>query len=29
MPKDSRERRFREYPKESIADWHRQRGLLR
>jgi hypothetical protein len=29
VPKGSRERRFREYPKESIADWHRQRGLLR
>ena len=22
-------RRFREYPKEAIVDWHRKRGLLR
>ena len=22
-------RRFREYPKEAIIDWHRKRGLLR
>jgi hypothetical protein len=23
------ERRFREFSKESIIDWHRRRGLLR
>jgi hypothetical protein len=29
VPKGRRERRFREYPRESILDWHRKRGLLR
>ena len=29
VPKGSRERRFREYPREAIIDWHRKRGLLR
>lgn len=29
VPKGSRERRFREYPREAILDWHRKRGLLR
>jgi hypothetical protein len=29
VPKGKREKRWREYPKESIIDWHRKRGLLR
>ena len=29
VPKGRRERRFREYPREAIIDWHRKRGLLR
>jgi hypothetical protein len=27
VPKDRRDRRFRAYPKQSILDWHRKRGL--
>ena len=29
VPKGRNERRFREFSKESIIDWHRKRGLLR
>ena len=29
VPKGRLERHFREFPKESIIDWHRKRGLLR
>jgi len=29
VPKGRNERRFREFSKESIIDWHRRRGLLR
>lgn len=29
VPKGRAEKRFREYPKEAIIDWHRTRGLLR
>jgi hypothetical protein len=29
VPKGRREKRFREYPREAIIDWHRKRGLLR
>jgi hypothetical protein len=29
VPRGSGEKRFREYPRESIIDWHRQRGLMR
>lgn len=29
VPKGRRDRRFREYPREAIIDWHRKRGLLR
>jgi len=29
IPKGRNERRFREFSKESIIDWHRRRGLLR
>ena len=29
VPKGKRDKRWREYPKESIIDWHRKRGLLR
>jgi len=29
LPKGSRDKRFRRYPVESIADWHAKRGLLR
>jgi len=28
VPKGRTEKRFREYPRESILDWHRKRGLL-
>lgn len=28
VPKGRAEKRFREYPRESILDWHRKRGLL-
>ena len=28
VPKGRAERRFREYPRQSILDWHRKRGLL-
>ncbi|MEW5863817.1 MAG: GFA family protein [Pseudomonadota bacterium] len=28
VPKGPREKHFREYPRESILDWHRKRGLL-
>jgi hypothetical protein len=28
VPKGPRDKHFREYPRESILDWHRQRGLL-
>jgi hypothetical protein len=27
VPKGKRDKRFRQYPVESIADWHRKRGL--
>jgi len=29
VPKGRNERRFREFSKEAIIDWHRKRGLLR
>ena len=29
VPKGKHEKRWREYPRESILDWHRKRGLLR
>jgi len=29
VPKGRNERRFRDFSKESIIDWHRKRGLLR
>jgi hypothetical protein len=29
VPRGSGEKRFREYPREAIIDWHRKRGLLR
>jgi hypothetical protein len=29
VPKGKREKRWREFPKEAIIDWHRKRGLLR
>jgi hypothetical protein len=29
VPGGPREKRFREFPKEAIVDWHRRRGLLR
>jgi hypothetical protein len=29
VPKGRYEKRFREYPREAIFDWHRKRGLLR
>jgi hypothetical protein len=29
VPKGRGEKHFREFPKESIIDWHRKRGLLR
>ena len=29
VPKGKRDKRFREFPKEAIIDWHRKRGLLR
>ncbi len=29
VPKGKREKRFRQYPAESIADWHTKRGLNR
>jgi hypothetical protein len=28
VPKGPQEKRFREYPSEGIADWHRKRGLM-
>ena len=28
VPKGKREKRWREYPRETILDWHRKRGLL-
>jgi hypothetical protein len=28
LPQGQREKRFREYPKETIVGWHRKRGLL-
>jgi hypothetical protein len=27
VPEGPHERHFREYPEESIADWHRRHGL--
>jgi hypothetical protein len=29
VPRGSGEKRFREFPREAIIDWHRKRGLLR
>jgi hypothetical protein len=29
VPRGSGEKRFREYPREAIIDWHRKRGLMR
>ena len=29
VPKGRREKRFREFPREAIIDWHRKRGLMR
>ena len=29
VPKGRHEKRFRDYPREAIIDWHRKRGLLR
>jgi len=29
VPRGPGEKRFREYPKEAIVDWHRKRGLLK
>jgi len=29
VPRGGHEKRFREYPREAIIDWHRKRGLLR
>jgi hypothetical protein len=29
VPKGPREKRFAQYPREAIIDWHRTRGLLR
>ena len=29
LPAGSGEKRFREYPREAIIDWHRRRGLMR
>ena len=29
VPRGPRDKRFREYPREAIIDWHRKRGLLR
>ena len=29
VPKGKRDRRFREFSREAIIDWHRKRGLLR
>jgi hypothetical protein len=28
VPREKTSKRFREYPKEAIIDWHRKRGLL-
>lgn len=28
VPKGKREKRWREYPRQTILDWHRKRGLL-
>jgi hypothetical protein len=29
VPRGSGEKRFREFPREAIIDWHRKRGLMR